>query len=131
MKFVEILNICCNLVDKQLTRQHVYSESNYQNALIHYLIRELDPKTTICREVNIVYRLSDGFVFGSGRADIVVETDSNCYILELKANVDCKHIKKFFGQCAKYTRHYRTNLIKTGIVVLFNCGATPIIKVLP
>ena len=130
MKVAELIRLCCDLVDRQLNRTHSYSESNYQNALIHYLLSNSDPKTTICREVNIVYRLANGFVFGSGRADIIIESEKDCFILELKANVDGKHIKKYFGQCARYVKHYRTNLKKTGLIVLFNCNCKPIIQML-
>ena len=131
MSFVTVLLKCCKLTDQELTRSHAYSESNYQAALSHFLQKELSDDFTVSREVHIPYRLSDGFVYGSGRADIICEdrAERNCYILELKANVDGRVLKKYYGQLSRYTKHHPCEYKKTGVVVLFNSNSEPTVKV--
>ena len=128
--FIQILDMCCKLVDSQLDRSLNYTESNYQNALLHLLETHTDQNTILCKEVSLTYKLSDGFVFGSGRIDILCETGDNVYILELKNNVDCKWLKKFTGQTLRYVKHFNTNKKKVGILIIFGT-CSPIIKVLP
>ena len=123
------LEIATQKVDQELNRSLLYTENNYQNALIHFL--NPLPETAVSREVHISYKLSDGYVFGSGRADIVCETTDTIYILELKANTDYKWIKKFSGQTLRYVNHYGGTKTIVGILILFNCNCSPIIKVFP
>lgn len=129
-EFLKSLDAATKKVDKELNRSLLYSENNYQNALIHYL-NGLLTNTAVSREVHISYQLSDGFVFGSGRADIVCETEKNVFILELKVNSDYKWIKKHSGQTLRYVRHYPGQKKIVGILILFNCNCSAIIKVLP
>ena len=128
--FQEVLHRCCLEVDSELDRSLSYTEANYQNALLHLLRAALPAKSTLCKEVPLTYRLSDGFVFGSGRIDILYETEDTVFILELKSNVDCKWLKKFTGQTMRYVHHYPTTKQKIGIVIIFGT-CSPIIKVLP
>ena len=133
-KFDTFLKSCCKTTDEELDNLHGYSESNYQNALIHFLLSNDDFKTrfNVLKEVHINYQMSNGFIFGNGRADIILENNNCCYILELKANVgtDSRHLRKYVEQCRRYTHNY--SLIKTcpvkGYVIIFNSGCCPIIK---
>ena len=128
--FVAVLQECCRLVDTELVRSHGYSESNYQSCLMFFLNRHLDNAFTISREVNIPYKLSCGYVYGAGRADIICENSEEkiCYILELKS-AENRVWKKWFGQLARYVKHHKTDYQKVGLVVLFNCNCDPIVKV--
>ena len=128
--FIQILDTCCKLVDSELDRTLNYTESNYQNALLHMLRSHTNPNTILCKEVSLTYKLSDGFVFGSGRIDILCETSDVVYILELKNNVDCKWLKKFTGQTLRYVKHYNTLKKRVGILIIFGT-CSPIIKLLP
>ena len=129
MTFFETLQHCTKLVDNELDRSLLYTESNYQTALLHFLKLNL-PKTAISREVHINYKLSDGTTFGSGRADIICENEDTVFVLELKANTDYKWFKKFSGQTERYVKHFETSKKIIGILVLFgNCS--PILKILP
>ena len=128
--FLSTLQNCCKLVDQALTRSHGYSESNYQSALMYHLNQKLDNEFTISREVHVPYRLPSGYVFGSGRADIICENTEEkiCYILELKA-ADQRVWRKWFGQLNRYVTHHITPCEKVGMIVLFNCNTDPIVKI--
>ena len=129
--FMSILQKCCMYTHKELDPVLVYTESNYQNTLVHYLIKSM-PEANVQKEIQVIYRLSDGFIFGNGRMDIVVETKNTCFILELKSNVDAarKYNSRFSGQTNRYVKHFETQKKKHGILVIFsNCS--PIIKSLP
>ena len=129
-EFLKILKQSTDAVDTELDRGLLYSENNYQNALIMFLKDFLGEDVAVNREVHINYRLSNGYIFGSGRADIICETKDSVYILELKANSDYKWLKKFSGQTERYVQHYESTKQIYGILILFgNCS--PIIKVLP
>ena len=130
MSFQDKLKEAVDTVDFELDRCMMYTETNYQNALIHCL-NDLLTNTAVCREVHISYRLSDGYIFGSGRADIICEQEEVVYILELKVSCDSKYLKKYCGQTQRYIKHYITSKKKVGILILFNCGSSPFIKVLP
>ena len=112
--FLDKLKLAVETVDFELDRCLLFTETNYQNALIHTLYKLLDNTFVVGREVHISYRLSDSFIFGSGRADIICESDDQCFILELKASVDCKYLKKFCSQTRRYVKHYQTNKKKLG-----------------
>ena len=124
-----LLKIAVTAVDKELDRTLYFTESNYQNALIHLLNRKL-PEVSVNREVHINYKLKDGYVFGSGRADIVLESSTHVIILELKVSVDCKYIRKFIGQTLRYIRNYPTTKKVQGVLIIFNSshGGEPFIK---
>jgi hypothetical protein len=129
--FMSILQKCCKYCQEELDPVLVYTESNYQNTLVHYLIKSM-PEANVQKEIQVIYRLSDGFIFGNGRMDIVVETKNTCFILELKSNVDAarKYNSRFSGQTNRYVQHFETQKKKYGILVIFsNCS--PIIKSLP
>ena len=121
---------CCEHVDFELDRYLHYTENNYQNALLHTLRTEFPMDFILGREVPLTYKLSNGFIFGTGRIDILIETPKFVLILELKANVDCKYLKKFSAQTLRYVKHYPTDKIKRGICIIFG-SCSPIIKVLP
>jgi DNA-binding sugar fermentation-stimulating protein len=127
-----ILQKCCKHVHEELDPTLVYTESNYQNSLVHYLLQSMPKGTHVMKETTVLYRLSDGFVFGSGRIDILCETSDMCFILELKANVDQqrKYCSRFSGQTSRYVKHFPTTKTKQGILVLFS-SCTPILKALP
>ena len=73
---------CCQHVDIELDKLHGYTENNYQTALIHFLQRDTAlGGFNVHREVHIPYRLSDGYIFGHGRSDIILESDTNSLFL--------------------------------------------------
>ena len=121
---------CCDQVDFELDRYLHYTENNYQNALLHTLATEFPSNYILGREVPLTYKMSDGHIFGTGRIDILLETPELVVILELKANVDCKYLKKFSSQTLRYVKHYPTHKKKKGMCIIFGSGS-PIIKVLP
>ena len=130
---LSIIESCVDVTELNLDSSHNYLESHYQNALLHYLRESHDlKKHTIHKEVMINYRLSDGFIFGYGRADIMIETDEECHILELKSGVALspKCFGKYFAQCRRYVAHHETTKKKSGYVVIFNSGCSAITKVL-
>ena len=129
------IQLCCDQTDKELDRNHAYTESNYQNALLHFLLSNQDFRSryNVMREVHINYKLSDGFVFGHGRADIILDSPKISYILELKANVgsDTRHLRKYIEQCRRYMHNYSFDKPSSkviGFVVVFNSGCGPIFK---
>ena len=121
---------CCDSVDFELDRYLHYTENNYQNALLYTLAAEFPSEYILGREVPLTYKLSNGFIFGTGRIDILIETPERIVILELKANVDCKYLKKFSAQTLRYVKHYPTDKPKHGVCIIFG-SCSPIIKVLP
>jgi hypothetical protein len=129
-EFTNALQIACTKTDNSLEKGLFYSEFNYQNVLLYFLIKELPSNVILSREVNIPFALDNGFAFGYGKADIVVESDSFVFILELKANVDMRYSRKYCGQVLKYAEHF--NSMKTRIPYLIVFGpTTPIVKRLP
>ena len=130
----KIIRDTCKITDIELDRTHSYTEANYQNALIHFLQSDSDFRSSfrVLREVHINYSTSDNYIFGHGRADIILESDTGCYILELKANVgsDQRHIRKYVEQCRRYIYNYSRikSCVVNGFVIVFNSGCGPIIK---
>ena len=130
-EFLPLLKKATEYVDRELDRCLLYTENNYQTCLL-YTLKNLQPNLIVNREVHVNYRLSDQFIFGSGRIDILVETDTHAFILELKANVDCKYVRKYQAQTRRYVQHYETSKIKQGILIVFNsnCAQNPLLKIL-
>ena len=129
-RLVTTIQTCCDIVDSELERDLHYTENNYQNALLHTLRNKFPSNYILGREVPLVYKLSDGFIFGAGRIDILVETPEFVLILELKAQVDCKYLKKFSSQTLRYVKHYNTDKPKRGMCIIFG-SCSPILKLLP
>ena len=120
------LHVVVKQVTELLPREFDYNENHYSKCLVRQLQRhEAFREYEISSEVNICYKLPDSnFVFGFGRADIILENrqTKRCIILELKACVNAKYInlQKFRSQLKKYVRHYETDSVKTGMIVIFN-----------
>lgn len=114
----------CKLLDTNL----LYLENHYRNVLAYMLLKRL-PDYSISQEVPINYCLKNGFVFGYGRIDIVLENIDNIYILELKANVSTKqmNVDKYLGQLRRYLHHLNSPKNKVGMLIIFNPGETKII----
>ena len=130
----EAIKQCIQSVEKNLEQRLHYSEANYQNALIHFLQKSEVLKTyNVMREIVVSYKLSDNFVFGHGRMDILLENDTTSIIMELKAGVgsESKNMRKYFAQCSRYMTHYETTNNKIGYVIIFNSGCSAILKKLP
>ena len=93
-----------------------YLESQYQKVLGHLLIQR---HMNVSSEVHIAYKLPDGFVFGSGRIDLMFETDTEMYIIELKVQ---GKIATTVGQLKRYMVHIDNpqQKIIRGCIVSFN-----------
>ena len=92
-----------------------YRENAYQSVLGHLLEDEYD----VQMEVGVVYRLPDTFVFGHGRMDMKLYNKKTgaCFILELKANVQCR-LQQHMGQLSRYLVHSPDKA--TGILIYFS-----------
>lgn len=100
-----------------------YPETCYQS-----LIRQLlERKGYFVRtEVVCPYVTGAGITFGYGRMDLLVELDDLCIVIELKANVSGRI--KATNQLKRYLKHYSTEKVKTGLLVMFNAPhAVPIL----
>lgn len=119
---------------KAITKTHVelpcsykYKESHYQKALEHY-IHKFIPGVTISKEVTISFKTSDGFVFAYGRMDLVVETETEYIILELKANINIHNkLNDVKAQLSRYMIHAETTKKVTGLIVSFGNHAAPFV----
>ena len=80
-----------------------YRESCYQKVLGHLL----RPHFKVHLEVPVTFRLSDNFVYGTGRIDLVCKhkESDDTFVIEIKANVK-EHILAHIGQLARYCKHY-------------------------
>jgi hypothetical protein len=80
-----------------------YRESCYQKVLGHLL----RPHFTVHLEVPVTFRLSDQFIYGTGRIDLVCthKATDETFVIEIKANVK-EHILAHLGQLARYCKHY-------------------------
>jgi len=90
-----------------------YRESCYQKTLAHLLEKEF----IVRQEVHIIFKLPDGFPFGTGRADIVCQhrKTGQIVVCELKANVS-SHLKRDLGQISRYMFHYECH---SGLLLYF------------
>ena len=126
---MEVIKRAVDRTHTELNPEHGYQERHYQTVLQHY-IRKFLPDSVTSLEVNIPYRTTDGFVFHSGRMDIVVETETEYIILELKANIDmARSFKRAVGQTKRYLTHARSDKIISGMLVVFG-GLSPLVRYL-
>ena len=112
-------------VTKLLPASFEYNESSYQAVMARELKKSKAFGSYLCStEVTIPYKLDDGFYFGYGRADIILEDRKmkRCIIIELKAGTSAKYQQccKYKAQVSKYVKHYNTSCVKRGVVVIFN-----------
>ena len=119
------LYVIVQKVCELLPRCFDYNEIHYQKVLARELSKDMRfGSFQISTEVNIPYCLDDGFTFGFGRADIVLENfdKRECIIIELKASVSGKFpsLNKYKAQVNKYVHHYKTNSKKKGVVIVFS-----------
>ena len=110
---------CINKTSEQL-KNEIYLEASYHNVLAHYL-RQTGKFINVHCEYNINYRLPDGYVFGIGRADIVLETAQILFIIEVKASTSTKSLSGAIGQLNRYARHIDNPAKKEidGLVISF------------
>ena len=97
-----------------------YSEYCYQNLLLKLYLQLDDCVKT---EVPIMYWNTDRTIqFGHGRVDLVVETEAEVFLIELKANTNKLRAAEL--QLAKYVHHYKHNTKSTkkivGLLFMFN-----------
>ena len=99
-----------------LLKDAMYLENHYQSVLTHLLTKK---GYIVSQEVHVAYKLLSGFTFGSGRIDILFETDREIFILELKTNAK---ISLTVGQLKRYMIHIPnpSKKIIRGCVVSFN-----------
>ena len=99
-----------------------YTEQCYNN-----LIRKIlaNKGYRVNTEVHCCYRTPGGISFGFGKIDVLVETETDLVIIELKANV--KSIDRSKSQLKRYMLHYKSNKQKHGILALYNCGSKPVL----
>ena len=101
-----------------------YTEQCYSNLIRKIL---LNNDFIVNTEVHCCYRTPCGISFGFGKIDILVETDNEVFIIELKANV--KSVDRSISQVKRYMLHFKTNKTKHGILAMYNCGFKPIITI--
>lgn len=113
----KIREICKNIIN-DIDHTLFYSEYCYQSLLDSRLTQA---GFTSEREVRVEFKTKDDIVYGFGLIDILIETESHLYILELKANH--RYMKrKAICQTQRYLLHYPTEKEKFGLVVLYNCN---------
>jgi hypothetical protein len=101
-----------------------YTEQCYSNLIRKIL---LNNDFIVNTEVYCCYRSPCGISFGFGKIDILVETENEIFIIELKANV--KNVDRSISQVRRYLLHFKTNKTKYGILAMYNCGYKPIITI--
>ena len=106
-------------VHKFLPHSCHYNESNYHKAFAHLLQKNLPLYYSVSMEVPIPCQLPDGFVFGYGRADVVVESKDHVYIIELKVSHSDKRGPCGMHQLRRYMYHYQTTKKKRSLLVNF------------
>jgi hypothetical protein len=101
-----------------------YTEQCYNN-----LIRKIlhNKGYQVNTEVHCCYRTPGGISFGFGKIDVLVETETEVLIIELKANV--KTINRSQCQLKRYMLHFKTNKQKYGLLALYNCGYKPVLTI--
>ena len=86
------------------------------------------PDAVVSLEVNLPYQTTDGFCFYNGRMDVVVETQHQYIILELKAHIDKNRgYKNALGQTKRYVSNTRTDKELHGMLIIFG-GLSPVIR---
>ena len=101
-----------------------YTELCYSNLIRKILIKN---DFIVNTEVHCCYRTPCGISFGFGKMDILVETENEVFIIELKANV--KSVDRSISQVKRYMLHFKTNKTKHGILAMYNSGFKPIITI--
>ena len=112
------LRILAHRVTTLLDTSLDYNETHFQKVLIRELQNcKMFSEYQVSEEVVIPYQLEDGFVFGYGRADIVLRNATRCIIIELKAGVTIKQpqLKKYKAQVRKYCKHFNSDVKKYGV----------------
>ena len=93
-----------------------YSEHCYQTFIMTRLQQE---NLTVNKEVTCNFRFKK-IRFGYGRIDLLVTTQDEVIIIELKANNQNK--PKALNQLKKYLTHYKSRKKVRGILAMYNCG---------
>jgi len=102
-----------------------YTEACYQDLLRQRFERNALHVRT---EVMVPYVTEDGITFGFGRIDMLVETETEHIIIELKANVyGGKTRQRAVNQLKRYLTHYKSNKKKLGLLVMYNTNYKPCI----
>jgi hypothetical protein len=113
----------------ELDTEYGYLEKHYQSVLCHY-IRKFLSDAVVSLEVNIPYRTTDGFCFYNGRMDVVIETQTQYIILELKAHMDKRNgFKSAIGQTKRYLSNVRTDKDLFAVLIVFG-GLSPVVRYL-
>ena len=113
----------------ELHHEYGYQEKHYQSVLCHF-IRKALPDAVVSLEVNIPYRTSDGFCFYNGRMDVVLETETQYIILELKAHLDKRNgFKSAIGQTKRYLSNAQTDKELCAMLIVFG-GMSPVVRYL-
>lgn len=123
---MEIIRECIEETNNLLNHRFYYLESHYQTVLVGLLRAKFGSIFSVSTEVALPYKLDNGIVFGYGKIDIILENETNIFILELKANHFKKNHKSFLGQLRRYLYHCSNpkNKTKIGILVVFGEPAT-------
>ena len=109
MKDSKIIRSICYKIVEELNPNLIYTESNYQTLLVKRL---RDAGFQVAEEVEVLYKMLDGFATGRGYIDVLVETASTVFVIELKAN-NTKW-KKGVTQLQRYLTHLESNKIVGG-----------------
>lgn len=105
----------------------LYLEAHYGKYLANVL-RKMN--VTVYEEYPVIYTV-DGFNLGTGRIDLLCKKDSEVYILELKANVQCSStavLSKTINQCERYMKHL--GLDSKGIAIFFSTNTSKSYKII-
>ena len=94
-----------------------YSEHCYQTFIMTRMQQE---KLTVNKEVTCNFMFKK-IRFGYGRIDLLVTTETEVIVIELKANYQNK--AKALNQLKKYLTHYKSRKKVRGVLAMYNCGA--------
>ena len=119
----------CVLKTSQMLGSESYLESCYQRVLAYYL-RSSGKYLNVNTEYQINYRLPDGYVFGYGRVDILIETfQKNIFIIEVKQKL--RKLDEARNQLKRYVRHIKIpngKIVDGQIVNFFGGGGVAILN---
>ena len=120
LHIMEKINKCAKQTATELQSQFDFSETQFETVLYHYIQKQI-PSALVSRQVNITYETSCGFPFGFGRLDILVETDTDYIILELKQS---RYIGKIINSATVQLKKYlyfakKPNKTVRGMLVIF------------
>lgn len=116
MEDSKIIRSICFKIAEELDPNLLYTESNYQTLLMKRLG---DAGFQVAEEVEVLYRMQDRFPTGRGYIDILCETASTVFVIELKAN----NTKwgKGLTQLKRYLTHWESDKIVRGMFVAYKC----------